>query len=210
MNAIKTLCFSLALFAFLFVCACSRGTAPAEPAPVAPAPAPAPVVEPAPTPPLPTPPKPVAQKAPTPPPVPAPAPVPPADDLPQLGGDLSALLGSLAGGTNDNAEAAEDLAGLVSGIMSQLNIEATPDGTVKINGSEIDPAAALEEMQKSAENGAPPAFLEGLFKPEQMEALRKQAENLQPSPAQMEQLEKMRESFQGLPVPAPPAPAPAK
>ena len=124
--------------------------------------------------------------------------------------------------------AAPDLGALFGGIIKELNIESTPDGNVKINGQEIDPQTALLNMQKEMQQaggikpGETPKFLQGVLKPEQLEAIRKQAEAVQPNPEQLQQLELMAQRLQQslgakpLPVsaltPAPaatPAPAPA-
>lgn len=98
--------------------------------------------------------------------------------------------------------AAPDLGALFGGIIKELNIESTPDGNVKINGQEIDPQAALLDMQKEMQQeggikpGETPKFLQGVIKPEQLEAIRKQAEAVQPNPEQLQQLELMAQRLQ--------------
>jgi|GEM_PF-850030 len=163
-----------------------------EVAPAPPPPEPEPAPEPNPKPVV----KPVAaKKAPAPAPAAAPIPVPAAD----LSGALNEFLDTLApAGTNTTA-GTDTLGGILSGFMSDLNIQANPDGTMQINGNKVDPAAALQEF---AQGGAPgknaSAFLDGLLQPEQIEALVKTAEKFQPTEGQLDLLDRMTESFQGL------------
>lgn len=112
---------------------------------------------------------------------------------------------ALAGAGGEIPEIPADLSGLVSDIVGGLDIKTTPEGGVKINGEDFDPFKALQELQNGGggEPGELPSFLDGLIKPEQMEEMRKQAEQIQPSPEQLKQLEQMQKQLEGLFAPAP-------
>ena len=95
---------------------------------------------------------------------------------------------------------------LVSGLLSDLDIQTTPEGGVKINGEDFDPLKALQELQNGGgQPGELPSFLDGIIKPEQVEEMRKQAEEMKPSPEQLKQFEQMQKQLEGLLQ----APAPA-
>jgi len=95
---------------------------------------------------------------------------------------------------------------LVSDLLSDLDIQTTPEGGVKINGEDFDPLKALQELQNGGgQPGELPSFLDGIIKPEQVEEMRKQAEEMKPSPEQLKQFEQMQKQLEGLlqnPAPA--------